>query len=97
MQIVSYEDAILAAGVVVVAPEDAAKTFGELVEKQIGAHWWGFSRGAVYRFSTRTRAWELIMTRDVSTTETIVGGMSGLRLTELQTGDVMRLSGEAEF
>ena len=93
----SYEGAILAAGVLVITPEDAAKSLGELVEKQIGAHWWGLSRGAVYRFSTRTRAWDLIMTRDVRTTETIVGGTSGLRLSELQTGDVIRLSGEAEF
>ena len=98
VQMISGDGEILAVGLIVISPGDDSRPLAELVEKQVGRQWWGLSRGVVYRFSERTQTWEAIMTRDIGETETVVGTMSaGLRLSELRSGDVIRLSGNVVF
>lgn len=85
---------ILEVGFVVITRDDTQKTFADLVEKQVGPRWWPFTHASVYRFSDSTNAWELVMTRDTSTTKTVVGvPLPGLVLDELRSGDVVRLTG----
>lgn len=97
IQMVSGDGDILGVELIVARAGDEAKTPGELLEKQVGAKWWGLTRGVVYRFSERTKAWEAVMTRHIYTTETFVGALPGLKVSELRTGDVIVASGEAEF
>jgi len=98
VQMISGDGELLAVALVTITPEDAARSLAELVEKQVAPKWWGFSRGVVYRFSQRTQTWDVVMTRDIRKTETVVGEMSaGLKLSELRSGDVIRLSGDLEF
>jgi hypothetical protein len=90
------EDQVKVLGVelVIAKPADEERTPMELLERQGGARWWGFGHGDVYRFDPASRKWELIMGRDLGSTETVVGGESripraGLKISELQGGDLI--------
>jgi hypothetical protein len=76
---------------VVARPEDAERSPMELLEKQVGLKWSGFRGGVVYRFNQRSKTWESIMFRDMGSTETRIGEISGLKISELKSGDVLVL------
>ena len=79
---------------VVARPGDEGRSPMEVLEKQVGPKWSSFAPGSVYRFEQRSKTWEFIMIRDVRTTETLVGeGRAGLKISELQNGDVIILYG----
>ena len=72
-------------------PEDEARRPAELLEKIVGLKWSGFRFGVVYRFNERSQAWESVMFRDMGSTETRSGEISGLKISELKSGDVLIL------
>jgi hypothetical protein len=76
----------------VAGPEDAARSPMELLEKQVGLKWSGFPGATVYRFNQRSQSWEAVMFRDVRSTETRIGEISGLKISELKDGDVLILN-----
>lgn len=76
---------------VVARPEDEARSPIELLEKQVGLKWSGFGGGTVYRFDQHSKSWEPIMSRDMRSTETRIGEVSGLKISELRSGDVLIL------
>jgi hypothetical protein len=76
---------------VVAGPADADVNPIQLLEKRVGLKWSGFIGGIVYRFNERSRDWEPVMSRDLASTETRVGKVSGLKISELKTGDVLIL------
>jgi hypothetical protein len=70
----------------------------EVLERQLGLKWSGLERGEVYRFEPASRKWELIMGRDLHSTERIIGAPDrapqvGLKISELQSGDVIICTG----
>ena len=71
--------------------EDEARSPAELLEKLVGLKWSGFRGGVVYRFNQRSQAWESVMFRDMASTETRIGEVSGLKISELKSGDVLIL------
>jgi hypothetical protein len=96
VQMISGDGELLAVGLVTITPEVAARSLAELVEKQVGLKWRGFSRGVVYRFSQRTQTWDVVMTRDIRKTETVVGEMSGglsLRASQWRCDSLIRRCG----
>jgi hypothetical protein len=76
---------------VVARPEDAERSPMDLLKKQVGLKWSGFRGGVVYRFNQRSQTWESIMFRDIGSTETRIGEISGLKISELKSGDVLVL------
>jgi hypothetical protein len=70
---------------------DEARSPMELLEKQVGLKWSGFPGATVYRFNQRSQSWESVMFRDVRSTETRIGEISGLKISELKNGDVLIL------
>jgi hypothetical protein len=89
---------VLGVQLIIAKPSDDARSPMELLERQGGAKWWAFDHGDVYRFDPGLRKWELIMGRDLRSTETVVGGQerlarSGLQISELQSGDVIICTG----
>jgi len=75
----------------VAGPADQACSPRELLEKQLGLKWSGFPGATVYRFNQRSQSWESVMFRDVCSTETRIGEISGLKISELKDGDVLIL------
>jgi hypothetical protein len=76
---------------IVASPQDEARSPIELLEKQAGPKWSGFRGGVVYRFNQRSQTWDSVMFRDMRSTETRIGEISGLRIRELMSGDVLIL------
>jgi len=76
---------------VVAGPADEALSPIELLEKRVGLKWSGFRGGVVYRFDQRSKNWESVMFRDMGSTETRIGEISGLKISELKSGDVLIL------
>ena len=76
---------------IVAGPQDGAHSPMELLEKQAGFKWSGFRGGVVYRFNQRSQAWESVMFRDMQSTETRIGEISGLKISELKSGDILIL------
>jgi len=76
---------------IVAGPEDEARSPIELLEKQAGLKWSGFRGGVVYRFNQRSQTWESVMFRDMRSTETRIGETSGLKISEVKSGDVLIL------
>ena len=87
------DDGTVGVEVALAKKEDEDRSPIELLEKQVGLKWSGFEGGVVYRFDRRSNAWEPIMSRDMRSTETVVGKASGLKIRELKTGDVLILHG----
>jgi hypothetical protein len=76
---------------IVARPEDEMRSPIELLEKQVGLKWSRFRGGVVYRFNQHSQAWESIMFRDMRSTDTRIGEVSGLKISELKSGDVLIL------
>lgn len=72
-------------------PGDEALSPVQLLEKQVGLKWSGFSGGTVYRFDQHSKTWEPVMTRDMSSTETRIWPLSGVKISELRSGDILIL------
>ena len=88
------EKKVLGVELVIAKPGDEGRSPMELLERQVGLKWSGLDHGDVYRFDPASRKWELIMGRDLQSTETVVGGQArigrvGLKISELQSGDVI--------
>ena len=89
---------VLGTELVIAKPADDGCSAMELLERQVGLKWSGLEHGDVYRFEPASRKWELIMGRDLGSTETVVGGpdripRAGLKIRELQNGDVIICTG----
>ena len=89
MQMRSQDDQVQGVELIIAKPGDEARSPMQLLEKQAGLKWSGFDHGDVYRFNRASQKWELVMGRDLSSTETVVGGRAGLKISELQSGDVI--------
>jgi hypothetical protein len=94
MEMRSEDQKVLGVELVIAKPGDDGRSPMELLERQVGLKWSGLDHGDVYRFDSASRKWELIMGRDLHSTETVVGGRAGigrtgLKISELQSGDVI--------
>jgi hypothetical protein len=89
---------VLGVELVIAKPGDDGRSPMEVLERQLGLKWSGLERGEVYRFEPASRKWELIMGRDLHSTERIIGAPDrapqvGLKISELQSGDVIICTG----
>ena len=90
------EKKVLGVELVIAKAGDEGRSPMELLERQVQLKWLGMGHGDVYRFDPGSRKWEFIMSRDLYSTETVVGDLShgrapqvGLKISELQSGDVI--------
>jgi hypothetical protein len=93
MEMLRDDGKVLGVELVIAGPEDETRSPVEVLEKRVGLKWAGFTGGVVYRFNERSKTWEPIMTRDMQSTEVVVGKISGLKISELKTGDILVLCG----
>ena len=85
---------VLGIEIIIAKPGDEGRSPMELLQRRAGSKWSEFVRGAVYRFDLASLKWEFVLGRQLDTTETVVPGEGvtgrhGLRISELQSGDVI--------
>ncbi len=91
MEFVQNDGRVSGLELIIAGAADEARSPIELLEKQVGLKWSGFPGGVVYRFNRRSEGWEPIMTRDMRSAETRIGETSGLKISELKSGDILVL------
>jgi len=92
MQFRQEDGSVSGLEIIVAHREDESRSPGELLKRQVGLKWSDFlCGGTVYRLDANSKTWEPIMTRDMYSTETRIGKVSGLKISELRTGDILIL------